>query len=60
MRFPAMADTLRLFRSIAAMDKKAPLPSLRNQKPTWDRAAQLARKWELQQLARRLDQLALA
>lgn len=30
-RFPAMADTLRLYRSIATMDKKAPLPSLRAQ-----------------------------
>lgn len=59
-RFPAMADTLRLYRSIAAMDKKAPLPGLRSQKPTWDRAANLARTWELQQLARRLDQLASA
>jgi hypothetical protein len=28
-RFLAMADTLRLYRSIATMDKKAPLPSLR-------------------------------
>lgn len=57
-RFPAMAETLRLYRSIAVMDKKAPLPSLRSQKPNWDRAAALARQWELQQLARKLDQLA--
>jgi DNA polymerase-1 len=57
-RFPAMADTLRLYRSIATMDKKAPLPSLRSQRPTWHKAAALARKWELQQLARRLEELA--
>jgi exodeoxyribonuclease-3 len=57
-RFENMADTLRLYREIAAMDKKAPLPSLRNQKPTWDKAAALARRWELKQLAARLQELA--
>jgi len=57
-RFPAQAKDLRLFRSIATMNRKAPLPSLRNQKPTWSKAAALARKWQLDQLARRLEQLA--
>ena len=57
-RFHAMAESLRLYRSIATMDKKAPLPNLRSQKPTWDKAAALAREWELQQLARRLKELA--
>ena len=57
-RFPAIAETLRLYRSIATMDKKAPLPSLRSQKPSWDKAAALASEWELQQLARRLKELA--
>jgi DNA polymerase I len=38
-RFPAQAADLRLFRSIATMDRKAPLPSLVTQKPTWTRAA---------------------
>jgi DNA polymerase-1 len=52
-----MAETLRLYRSIATMDKKAPLPSLRSQKPTWDNAAALAKEWELTQLARRLEEL---
>jgi DNA polymerase I len=56
-RFPAMAENLRLFRSIATMNRKAPLPSLRSQKPTWDKAAALAREWELQQLADRLEEL---
>jgi DNA polymerase-1 len=56
-RFPAIAETLRLYRSIATMDKKAPLPSLRSQKPTWDKAAALAKEWELNQLARRLEEL---
>jgi DNA polymerase-1 len=54
---PAMAESLRLFRSIATMNRKAPLPSLRSQKPTWDKAAELAREWELNQLARRLEEL---
>jgi exodeoxyribonuclease III len=57
-RFPANAEDLRLYRSIATMNKKAPLPQLRSQKPTWDKAAGLARKWELNQLARRLEELA--
>ena len=56
-RFPVIAETLRLYRSIATMDKKAPLPKLRSQKPTWDKAAALAKKWELNQLARRLEEL---
>src|SRR5262245_25059747 len=57
-RFPAQAKTLRLFRSIATMDRKAPLPRLSGQKPTWRKAAALARAWELNQLAKRLDDLA--
>jgi 5'-3' exonuclease len=57
-RFPAQADSLRLFKSIATMNRKAPLPGLRSQKPTWSKAAALARKWELKQLAGRLDELA--
>jgi len=50
-RFPAQAANLRLYRSIATMNKEAPLPSLRSQKPTWRKAAELAREWQLQQLA---------
>ena len=57
-RFPAMAKSLRLFRSIATMNKRAPLPSLRNQTPTWDKAAALVKEWQLNQLARRLEELA--
>jgi DNA polymerase-1 len=59
-RFAAQADTLRMFRSIATMDAKAPLPSLQAQRPTWDRAAALAREWSLNQLAERLEELAAA
>ena len=56
-RFPGQAESLRLFRSIATMNRKAPLPSIRSQKPTWREAAALAREWELDQLARRLEEL---
>src|SRR5262245_21291095 len=59
-RFPALAEKLRLYRSIATMNRNAPLPSLRNQKPTWHKAAVLARQWELNQLANRLEALARA
>jgi exodeoxyribonuclease III len=55
--FPAQADDLRLFRSIATMNRKAPLPSLATQRPTWTRAADLARAWGLNQLADRLKLL---
>jgi DNA polymerase-1 len=57
-RYPEMAKSLRLFRSIATMDKKAPLPKLPDQTPTWERAAALARTWELNQLMRRFEELA--
>jgi len=57
-RFPAQAKDLRLFRSIATMDRKAPLPRLSGQKPTWRKAAALARAWEFKQLPKRLDDLA--
>jgi len=40
------------------MNTKAPLPRLLDQTPTWDKAAALARDWELQQLADRLEKLA--
>lgn len=57
-RFAAHADRLRMFRSIATMDRKAPLPSLRAQKPTWGKAAALAGEWGLNQLAKRLEEIA--
>jgi DNA polymerase-1 len=57
-RYPDHADELRLYRSIATMDRKAPLPRLGAQKPTWAKAAALARKWELNALASRLGELA--
>ncbi|MGA7489486.1 MAG: 5'-3' exonuclease H3TH domain-containing protein [Xanthobacteraceae bacterium] len=57
-RFPTQADELRLYRRIATMDACAPLPKLPDQTPTWDKAAALAREWELDRLAERLDDLA--
>jgi DNA polymerase-1 len=57
-RFPAQADELRLYRAIATMDATAPLPSLADQTPTWTKAADLARAWELMALAVRLEGLA--
>jgi DNA polymerase I len=57
-RFAKQAADLRLYRVIATMDRKAPLPRLLDQKPTWGRAAALARQWQLKQLAGRLEDLA--
>jgi DNA polymerase-1 len=57
-RFAAQADALRLYRRLATMDASAPLPSLQDQTPTWSEASALARAWELNQLAERLEALA--
>jgi exodeoxyribonuclease-3 len=39
------------------MDAMAPLPALHDQTPTWNTAAELAREWELDRLARRLAEI---
>ncbi len=57
-RFKEQADQLRLYRKIVTMDKTAPLPILHDQTPTWAKAAALAKKWELNRLANRLNALA--
>jgi len=57
-RYSAHADRLRLFRKIATMDRNAPLPRMPDQKPTWSKAAALAKRWQLKQLAARLEALA--
>jgi len=59
-RYAKQAEELRLYRSIATMDRRAPLPRLPDQMPTWAKAAALARDWQLKQLAGRLDELAAA
>src|SRR5262245_27915703 len=56
-RFPTQADDLRLYRSIATMDAKAPIPRVADQTPTFEKAAKLARKWDLNKLADRLEEL---
>lgn len=56
-RFADQAEDLRLYRRIAAMDAAAPLPSLDDQTPTWDKAAVLSRTWELNRLAERFATL---
>jgi len=57
-RYPDHAEELRLYRTIATMDRKAPLPRLGAQRPTWAKAAALAREWQLNALAGRLGELA--
>jgi exodeoxyribonuclease III len=57
-RFATQAKELRLYRAIATMDRKAPMPRLPDQKPSWESAAALARTWGLDQLAGRLGALA--
>ena len=59
-RFPQLAEELRLYREIATMNRKAPVPRLADQTPTWARAGALARTWQLNQLAERLGELAKA
>ena len=54
--FQTQADLLRLYRLIATMDAKAPLPSLADQEPTWSLASDFAHTWGLNQLADRLDE----
>ena len=56
--FQPQAEILRLYRLIATMDAKAPLPSLDDQQPTWGSASTFARDWGLNQLADRLDEMA--
>jgi DNA polymerase I len=59
-RFVAQAEQLRIYRRIATMDAAAPLPALDDQTPSWAEAAALARDWDLDRLAARLDEMAAA
>jgi DNA polymerase-1 len=59
-RFPGQAEDLRLYKRLATMDASAPLPTMADQNPTWARAAALAREWELNRLAERLEELGTA
>jgi exodeoxyribonuclease III len=57
-RLALQEEALRLYKRIATMDRKAPLPALRDQTPRWGEAASLARDWGLNRLADRLEALA--
>jgi DNA polymerase-1 len=57
-RFGSQAEELRRYQRIATMDAAAPLPALPDQTPNWGEAAALAREWDLDRLATRLDELA--
>jgi DNA polymerase-1 len=53
-RFAGQADELRLYRRIAAMDPRAPVPALPDRQPEWAAGAALLREWGVTQLADRL------
>jgi DNA polymerase I len=55
-RFATEADSLRLYRSIATMDRTAPLPPLPDVSPDWARAAAHARDLGLPRVAGRLEE----
>ena len=56
--FKTQDEMLRLYRLIATMDAKAPVPLLADQEPRWDPASTFARDWGLNQLADRLQGMA--
>ena len=51
---------MRLYLRIATMLHDAPLEPIKDAKPNWAAAAELAHEWELNALAKRLDDLAKA
>jgi DNA polymerase-1 len=53
-RFPQIAEELLLYRDIATMDAKAPLPKLKATPPDWERAADHAKGLGLGALEKRL------
>lgn len=55
-RFEAEADALRLFRSMATVDRSAPLPPLPDVVPNWKAAAEYVGSLGLGQLAGRLEE----
>jgi exodeoxyribonuclease III len=55
-RFASQAEELRLYRAIATMDRKAPVPRVPDQVPSWTAGAKLARSWQLIQLAKRIEE----
>jgi DNA polymerase-1 len=57
-KFETQADDLRLYKRIATMVRDIKLPEVKSVAPDWASGAALARKWELNGLADRLDKLA--
>jgi len=57
-RFEAEADTLRLFRKLATVDRSAPLPPLPDAEPDWTAAAVHVRELGLEGQARRFEEAA--
>jgi len=57
-KFASEADALRLYRRIATMVRNVKLPAIQSAPPDWAGGAALARKWELNGLADRLEKLA--
>ncbi|HTE54835.1 MAG TPA: 5'-3' exonuclease [Kofleriaceae bacterium] len=52
-RFAGQADDLRLYRRIATMDPRAPIPALPDRQPDWAAASAVLREWGVTQLADR-------
>ena len=59
-RFEGQVEALRLYRRLAGMVRDLPLPPMPSAVPDWAGGAALARQWELNGLADRLEQLAAA
>lgn len=57
-KFPAQSDDLRLYKRIATMVRDIELPEITSVAPDWASGAALARQWELNGLADRLEKLA--
>ncbi len=53
-RFAPIAEELRLYRRIAALDASAPLPPLEDQSPLWAEASSLLSSWGMGAMAERL------
>jgi DNA polymerase-1 len=57
-KFASEAEALRLYRRIATMVRDVKLPAIKSARPDWASGAALARKWQLNGLADRLEKLA--
>ena len=59
-KFASQAEDLRLYKRIATMVRDIGLPAIESAAPDWASGAALARKWDLNGLADRLEKLAAA